>query len=373
VSALTVVGTGLAGYTLAREFRKLESEPRLVLVTADSGAFYSKPMLSNALGKEQTPQQLVNADAEAMAERLGAEILTHTVVDRIETERRRLHTADRVLDYDRLVLALGARPIRPPIAGDAVGQVKAVNSLGDYARFRESIKDSRRVAIIGPGLIGCEFANDLLNSGIDVTVIGPDRWPISTLLPEVAGQALQSALAEGGVEWRLDRLPERVDVTNEGLRVTLSDGSAVHADTVLSAIGLRPAVELAQQAGLTTHRGIVTDRYLQTSISGVYALGDCAEVEGLNLPYVMPIMSAARALAQTLAGQPTKVSYPAMPVVIKTPPARDATGSWEVTQANNGVRALYQDGTGKLLGFALTGQFVTEKQALTRELPAILD
>jgi rubredoxin-NAD+ reductase len=161
----------------------------------------------------------------------------------------------------------------------------------------------------------------------------------------------------------------------------LSDGSAVHADTVLSAIGLRPAVELAQQAGLTTHRGIVTDRYLQTSISGVYALGDCAEVEGLNLPYVMPIMSAARALAQTLAGQPTKVSYPAMPVVIKTPahpvvvspPARDATGSWEVTQANNGVRALYQDGTGKLLGFALTGQFVTEKQALTRELPAILD
>ena len=113
----------------------------------------------------------------------------------------------------------------------------------------------------------------------------------------------------------------------------------------------------------------------------MFALGDCAEVEGLVLPFVMPIMQAARALAKTLAGTRTVVSYPAMPVVVKTPahavvvspPRPGSEGQWDVTVSDQGARALLRDDQGRVVGFALTGAAVAEKQALTKELPPWLE
>jgi rubredoxin-NAD+ reductase len=164
------------------------------------------------------------------------------------------------------------------------------------------------------------------------------------------------------------------------VRITLADGAVFDADVVLSAIGLKPRITLARAAGLKTNRGIVVGRSLETSAPDVYALGDCAEVEGLVLPFVMPIMHAARALAATLAGKPTPVSYPAMPVVVKTPacptvvspPPAGATGSWSITADDESVKALFLGAGGKLLGFALNGKATAERAALTQQLPPVL-
>src|SRR6185295_6964404 len=134
------------------------------------------------------------------------------------------------------------------------------------------------------------------------------------------------------------------------------DGTMLTADVVLSAIGLRPNCELAQAAGLAVNCGIVVDRNLLTSVPDVYALGDCAEVGGLVLPFIMPITHAARALSATLAGKPSPLTYPAMPVLVKThacptivsPPAPGAAGEWQVTQDPEGVRSLYVGPSGNL-------------------------
>jgi rubredoxin-NAD+ reductase len=174
---------------------------------------------------------------------------------------------------------------------------------------------------------------------------------------------------------------QRVDGREGELVLQLSDGTALAADAVLSAIGLQPDLDLARKAGLANRRGIVVDRYLETSAPDVFALGDCAEVEGLVLPFVMPIMQAARALARTLAGTRTAVSYPAMPVVVKTPahavvvspPRPGDEGHWEVAVTDQGARAVYRDVQGRAVGFALTGAAVAEKQALTKEMPPWLD
>jgi len=109
-------------------------------------------------------------------------------------------------------------------------------------------------------------------------------------------------------------------------------------------------------------------------------MGDCAEVAGHVLVYVAPLMAAARALAATLAGEATDVSYPAMPVAIKTPacpvvvspPAKDAEGEWHFEGDAPDIKALFRSGAGDLLGFALTGQAVKERMTLTKELPDIL-
>lgn len=380
VAPIVIIGTGLAGYTLAREIRKHDAQVPLCLITEDDGAFYSKPMLSNALGKGKTADDLATADADKMRTDLAAEILTHTRVKAIDVKAQKLELDNgSVLDYAQLVLAVGAQPIVPPVQGDAVASVCTVNSLDDYRGFRQRIGGKRSIAIIGPGLIGCEFANDLITAGYEVHVIGPDAWPLSRLLPVRAGAALQSALQEIGVHWHLQCTAQQVDVAQDKLRVTLDTQANIEVDSVLSAIGLRADTALAQAAGLQVNRGIVVDRMLQTSCANVYALGDCAEVEGLVLPFVMPLMQQARALASTLCGEAKAVSYPAMPVLVKTtsypvvvsPPPMNAQGVWEEQELEGGVRALFKAGD-QVLGFALTGSAVAEKQALTRLLPLLL-
>jgi len=377
---IIIIGTGLGGYTLAREFRKLDTTTPLTIVTADDGRFYSKPLLSNAFKQGKDAVTLATATAAQMAEQLQADILTSTRVTALDPAEQTIRTDTTTLNYSQLILALGADPIRLPLAGDGAAEVLSVNDLIDYGVFRAAVADKERVVIIGAGLIGCEFANDLRGAGHTVAVIDPAPWPLVRLLPEPAGRALQQGLAAQGVDFRLGIAVTAVDRSDTGFVVTLDDGTSLDADVVLSAVGLQPRRDLAQAAGMTVKRGIQVDRSLQTSAAGVYALGDCAEVGGLVLPYVMPIMHAARALAKTLTGTPTPVRYPAMPVVVKTPahptvvapPAAEAQGEWLCEPVGQGVKALFQDADGNLLGFALTGEAVAEKQALTKTLPATL-
>ncbi|HXH03353.1 MAG TPA: FAD-dependent oxidoreductase [Candidatus Competibacteraceae bacterium] len=381
---IIIIGSGLAGYTVARELRKLDAASPLTLICADDGHFYSKPNLSNAFKQGKGPDTLINASRAQMVAQLHARILHHTTVSAIEPAARQLRCDAGVLRYSRLVLAVGADPIRLPLAGDGAQGVLSVNSLQDYTTFRARLEGKRQVVILGAGLIGCEFANDLaVAGGYRVTVIDPAPWPLSRLVPEPLGRDLQRALAAHGVDWRLDNAVDKVERDrrdSEGYRLHLQDGEELEADLVLSAVGLKPRTALAAKAGLEVGRGILVDRLLATSTENVYALGDCAEVAGLVLPYVMPIMHAGRALAQTLAGTPTPVVYPAMPVVVKTfshptvvaPPAPGAAGQWQCEAVDGGMRARFLGSGGELLGFALSGAASAEKQALTRLLPPLL-
>ncbi|MCA8967723.1 MAG: FAD-dependent oxidoreductase, partial [Planctomycetes bacterium] len=158
---IVIVGTGLAGYSTARELRKLDTSTPIVLVTGDGGWFYSKPMISNALGRGQAPMDLPTATAEEMAGDLSARVLTRTRVERIDTAARTVTAGGETIAYRDLVLALGADPVRPKLAGDAVDRVLSINDLDDYVRFRAALDGRRRVAVLGAGLIGSEFANDL--------------------------------------------------------------------------------------------------------------------------------------------------------------------------------------------------------------------
>lgn len=378
---LIIIGTGLAGYNLAREWRKLDTETELLMVTQDDGAFYSKPMLSNALAKHKTAAELPMATAEKMATDLDAQIFTHTAVSDIDANSNSIKLANgQRLTYTRLVLALGATAIVFPMQGDALDAVYTVNDLNSYARFRQAIEGKQHISILGPGLIGCEFANDLLNAGYQVSLIGPSSLPLDRLLPELASKAIFNALTEEGVDWQLDTSCRAVDHYEGRLRLRLENGEQLLTDVVLSAVGLRPNTQLAAEAGIEVNRAISVDRYLQTSLPDIYALGDCAEVEGLVLPYVMPLMNSARALAKTLTGDKTAVTYPAMPVVVKTPthpivvspPQSAAKGEWRIDENADGVMACFYAEDERLLGFALTGKRITEKQRLTKLLPPVL-
>ncbi|MFL9813531.1 FAD-dependent oxidoreductase [Stutzerimonas sp. VN223-3] len=377
---LVIIGTGLAGYNLAREFRKHDSETPLLLITADDGRSYSKPMLSTGFAMNKEADGLGMATAGAMAVQLNAEIRTHTWVTRLDPANRRVWIGNEPVPYRDLVIAWGAQTIQVPVAGDAQDAVFPINDLLDYGRFREAAKGKRRVLIVGAGLIGCEFANDLLQGGYEVELVAPCEQIMPSLLPTEAAAAVRRGLESLGARFHLGPVLERLDRHGESLEARLSDGQRLNCDLVVSAVGLRPRTELAAAAGLAVNRGIVVDRLLQTSAEHVYALGDCAEVGGLNLLYVMPLMSGVRALAQTLAGKSTFVTYGPMPITVKTPvcplvvspPAAGSEGHWSVEGDGNDIKALFRSLDGNLLGYALTGAAVQERLGLNKQLPPVL-
>ncbi len=382
--SLVIIGTGLAGYNLAREWRKLNPDAPLVILTRDDGRNYSKPMLSTGYTKGKTADQLAMQTAAQMAEQLKADIRTKVSVTAIDPAAKTVTVDGEVLPFEKLVLALGADPFQPPMGGDGLDRVLTVNDLEDYARFQAAAGGKKNLIVIGGGLIGSEYANDLSNGGYAVQLVEPVGRVLPALLPPVASEAVGAALAGLGVTFHFGVSVQAVNKDGEGVRATLSDGREIQGDLVLSAIGLRPRVALAKAAGLAVNRGIVVNRELQTSHPDIYALGDCAEVEGLVLPYVLPLMAGARALAKTLSGQPTAVVYPAMPVQVKTPVcpvvvspvAPGVDGAWSVdAQDGPNVRVSFRNPDGQLLGFALTGSFAGDaalKAQLAKEVPAML-
>ena len=379
-SPVVIIGTGLAGYNLAREFRKLDAQTPLLLITADDGRSYSKPMLSTGFAKQKDADGLCMAEPGAMAEQLNAEIRTHTRISGIDPGHKRLWIGEEAVEYRDLVLAWGAQTVQVPIEGDGGDWVFPINDLEDYARFRAAAVGKQRVLILGAGLIGCEFANDMSLGGFEVDVVAPCEQVMPTLLHPAAATAVQASLEGLGVRFHLGPVLVRLQQVAQGLEAHLSDGSVIACDLVVSAVGLRPRTDLAAAAGLQTNRGVRVDRQLRTSHANIFALGDCAEVDGINLLYVMPLMSCARALAQTLAGKPTTVAYGPMPITVKTPacplvvspPPQGHEGTWQVEGQGSDLKVLCLDADGKLLGYALTGAAVMEKLALNRQLPAVM-
>lgn len=380
---LVIIGAGLAGYTLAREFRKRAPEQAMIVICADSGCQYSKPLLSTAMARGQQADELATAMAADMADRLNIVVRNNTRVDAIDAAAHELHIGKERLGYGKLVLATGAEPQVPQLEGNATSQALSVNNLQDYRYLQQRLAQHTagtrpHLVIAGGGLIGCELANDCVQAGVDVDLVVAGEQLLSAALPAEITRCLQERLEQAGVVCHMKRRVQGLHQHPQGLLVGLDNRQHLPAQCLLTATGLKPETRLAQSAALTLgQRGITVDRYLQTSDPDIYALGDCAEVDGHSLMYVKPLMACARALAQTLAGEPVMVDYDPMPVTVKTPvmplcmalPAASASGQWLIDENPQGFRAEYRDTEGRLLGYALTDERVAEQSELNSQLP----
>lgn len=425
-----IIGSGMAGYTLARELRKLTTSLPIVMVCQDSGDSYAKPTLSNAYAQNKLADSIANASAEKMAETLNLTLLNFHQVTDIDADEQFIvvrslvnEASQTTLAYRDLVLATGAHSRLLPNIAVNHKTIFAVNHLDEYKSFQQRLNTLKsqksapvKVAIIGAGLIGCEFANDLIgqntdNQIADITVALFDKAarPLAQQLPSEAGIMLQDALTQSGVDFYLGTDITSI-TTNVNTNIDTSDNATVtisfdrdnqsqtfEADIVLIAIGLVANTDLAASANIaiassqhinptvthlprTVQQGIKVDAYLATSAKHIYAIGDCANVMGSYMPYVMPLMNQAKALAKTLADPnmaPTKVAYPAMPVAIKTPSLplvvlpvsgqySDDQLDWQTTSTTDGMvmTAHPKDDPNSILGFVLAGKEAA-KQRLT--------
>ena len=382
-----IVGAGMAAYAVAREFRKLDKTTPLLLLSSDQAGSYAKPMLSNALAMGKDAAGLLSQTAAQMAATLGATIVGGVTVTAIDSAARTVACSDGSGHaYRDLVLALGATPIRLALKGDGAASVLSVNHLDDYATLRQrlaTVGAAARVTILGAGLIGCEFADDLVAGGHQVTLVDPNARPLAALAAPALSAALLQAWTALPIKLHMQTTALAVRHAGAALQVDLADGSVIDADVVLSAVGLRPAIALASETGLACGRGIQVDAFGATSAEGIYALGDCAEYHtahgGAVLPYVAPLLTAARAIGATLAGTPTAIVLKNDAVVVKTaslklalaPPPAGSTGRWIEVDDGERIVARFVDDSGIVRGFGLTLHTPALRNALMGELDTL--
>ncbi len=311
---IVIIGSGMAGITLAEELHKLSPETELTVLTGETHGYYSRPMLSHGFSREDIETKIIlkafdDLRASGIAIESGAEVLA---IDRA-TQSVTYRTAtgqETGIGYDRLALAPGSDAFVPPPFRAAAGLYQVVNSLDDLLALRRqraawlAAGRTPRWAIIGGGLIGCEVASDLAKAGDAVVLFHALPRLMERQLVEEDSATLLTVLQKLGVEVRLDSGAEGFETQDGQLAIRLADGPATGFDGILVACGFKPRTALAEAAGLTVKRGVAVDGWLRTSDPAIFALGDAAECEdGRLYAYVMPIRQQALWLAQYLAGQ----------------------------------------------------------------------
>ncbi len=377
---ITIIGSGFAAQQLVRALRRQDPERPIRLITADSGAEYHKPDLSHVFSRGQRAGDLIKLSGAAFAEQHSIELLARHRVQSIDAKGKTLIANGQRFDYGQLVLAIGAETFLPPIAGSGRDALISLNSLEAYAGAEQKLEGARSVLVIGAGLIGCELAMDLAASGRRVILADKSRQPLAGLLPPVIGAQLSAAMLNDRIELQLGYAIESLEQNANAIKVQLEGKPRFEVDAVICAAGLRANTALAAAAGLTTNRGIVVDRLLRTSDPDIYALGDCAEVEGTLRAYLQPTLLGANALAKTLLGQEAALSLPALLVRVKTPKlplqlAGDTLAEdnqWQIEGDAAGLIARAFDSRQQLRAFVACGDRTREAIGLLRQLPAQL-
>jgi 3-phenylpropionate/trans-cinnamate dioxygenase ferredoxin reductase subunit len=273
-----IVGAGLAGAKAAETLREEGFDGQVVLVGAETERPYERPPLSKdlLLGTADRDSPYVHEAGWYAAH--DVDLRTGTTVAALDRGRKVVRTSDgEELRYDRLLLATGATPRRLPVPGADAANVLELRTFADSDRIGETVHDGVRLVVIGAGWIGLEVAAAARQRGAAVTVVEAAALPLQRVLGDRMAEVFADLHRAHGVDFRFGAQVRQL--RGDGSQVVLADGTTLDADAVLVAVGVRPNVELAEQAGLPVDDGVLVDRRLRTDDPDVFAVGDIANVD----------------------------------------------------------------------------------------------
>ncbi len=268
-----IVGGGAAGLAAAVELRRQGFAGKLVMLSAEGAAPLDRPNLSKDYLAGGAPEEWLPLRPENFYSENGIDLRLGAVAKGLDAKARRLTLADgSALEFDRLLLATGAEPVRLQIPGAELPHVRTLRSLADCREIIARAAQARRVVVLGASFIGLEVAASLRARGLEVHVAAPEKIPMERVLGAEIGAFVRKLHEEHGVIFHLEDVATAIDER----RVTLKSGKSLEAELVVVGVGVRPRLELAEKAGLAMDRGVLVDAFLETSAPGIYAAGDIA-------------------------------------------------------------------------------------------------
>jgi len=298
---LVVVGTGMAGLAVVEEAlrRRPAEQWKIVMLGEEPGPSYNRVLLSKLLARTCGPGELELRPLAWYAAH-GVDLRGGCSAAALDLEHRQVvDEAGGRHPYDALVVATGSRAFVPPVPGADLPHVDVFRTWRDADALAATPRGTRAV-IVGGGLLGLEAAAGLRACGVEVTVVELASQLMGLQLDAGAAAMLQRALTQQGIACRLGRNAARIEAD----RVVLDDGEELPATRVVVAAGVRPEVSLARTAGLAVRRGIVVDDTLRTDAPSVWAVGECAEHDGVVYGLWSPLAEQARVAGAGVAGDP---------------------------------------------------------------------
>ncbi|MEO8157519.1 MAG: FAD-dependent oxidoreductase [Betaproteobacteria bacterium] len=271
--SVVIVGGGAAGLATADMLRREGYEGPVTLLSADDAPPCDRPNLSKDYLAGTAQEDWIALRPAGYYAEQRIDLMLAARVSSLDTKQKRVQLENgKSVGYGALLLATGADPVYLPIPGAEDSRIHYLRSFADSRAIVAKAATAKSVIVVGASFIGLEVAASLRARGMEVHIVAPDKTPLERVMGVEVGGFVRKVHEAHGVVFHLGQTVSRMD----GRRATLSDATVIDADFVVLGVGVRPAIALAEQAGLTVDRGVAVDAYLQTSASGVFAAGDIA-------------------------------------------------------------------------------------------------
>ncbi|SUM34742.1 Nitrite reductase [NAD(P)H] large subunit [Staphylococcus gallinarum] len=303
---LVMIGNGMAGIRTIEEILERDDQKfEITIIGKEPYPNYNRIMLSNILQKKMTQTDIIMNDFDWYESHDIHLVIDDPVTEVDKLQKQVMTQSGLTFEYDICIFATGSKAFTLPIPGSTFPSVIGWRTLEDTEKMIEIAKTKKHAIVIGGGLLGLECARGLLDQGMEVTVIHLADWLMEMQLDKKAGMLLQTDLIAQGMKFKLNASTEEIIGDTDVTGIRLADGTKLLADLVVMAVGIRPYNEVARQCGLEVNRGIVVNDYLQTSDDSIYAIGECAEHNGLVYGLVAPLYEQGQVLADYLTDRET--------------------------------------------------------------------
>ena len=375
---IVIIGNNVSGTFAAQNIRFLNEEVEIEVFTQEKYPYYTRVNLPELISEKVTIDKLI-VFKEDWYKKKNINLNLKSHVKKIDplTKTIQLDGSEKTVSYDKLILALGSTPNIPPIKNavemrDEKKGVFTLRSIDDALEIKNYIKSKgvKKAIVIGGGLLGLELANQIQKCGLDTTVVEFFPRLLPRQLDVECGTMLKEEIESKGIKVVLDATTEEILGNGSVTGIRLKGGEEIYADIVLIQAGIRPTINLAKDANLSTNRGIVVNEYLETSEKDIFAVGDCIEYNNQIWGIIPACMEQSKIVAASVLGL-KKVEYQGttpkntlkivgldLTSIGIIDPAKETSGGWEILKKADKKDCCYQKlvlKDGKLKGAILFG------------------
>ncbi|EIJ33660.1 FAD-dependent oxidoreductase [Thiothrix nivea] len=298
-----IVGAGIAGWSLAERLRSHDPNMTITIFTLDDGDYYYKPSISESISKRKSKTDLVLAHGHDRANLLNVNLYSKTEVLGINRTAKQLITASGKYSYEKLVLSVGASPIKI-FPKNIQPYIFFLNNLDQYEVLASNLLNNHKsILVVGAGLVGCEISDDLSRAGHKIWLHDISPRILSKITSEEVSSFIQNKFSKTGVKFILNCSILSIEKNKNNFLVNFSSGKKITCDIIISVVGLKPNIHLAFNTEIATGSGIKVDDYMMTSDPNIWAIGDCIEHAGETAFFIDNIMHQVEIAANAICGR----------------------------------------------------------------------